>query len=132
MDSASGRIKLTDFGLAASADFTGDPNGIGKVLFDAEHITGTPSFMAPEQIRNTWRDYGPDGLVCGRRNGGGHGHRAPAVRGKMGEVFNQHLTGVLPYSIRLPMPVVFVEWIEAMMGLTLIIASVEQQMLLGR
>ena len=118
MDSASGRIKLTDFGLAASADFTGDPNGIGKVLFDAEHITGTPSFMAPEQIRNTWRDYGPwtDLYAVGAMAWAmATGH--PPYGGKMGEVFNQHLTGVLPvFDSPLPMPVVFVEWIEAMMG----------------
>ncbi len=45
-------IKLTDFGLARAAD-SFDQEG------SEETGWGTPHYMAPEQFRGTWRDYGP-------------------------------------------------------------------------
>ncbi len=44
-------VKLTDFGLAHAADHFED----GKV----ETAWGTPQYMAPEQLRGLWREYGP-------------------------------------------------------------------------
>ncbi len=43
-----GQVKLTDFGLAHALS-TDDPVSTG----------GTPTYMAPEQFTNRWRDYGP-------------------------------------------------------------------------
>ena len=118
LDSTTGRIKLTDFGLAASADFTGDPNGIGRAHFDADHITGTPSYMAPEQIRNIWRDYGPwTDLYAVGAMAWAMAAGQPPYTGKMGSVFNQHLVGDLPhFQSPNPMPPQFVDWIKAMMA----------------
>ncbi len=45
-------IKLSDFGLACPSDRALD-------IEREDHIAGTPQFMAPEQFRGEWRDYGP-------------------------------------------------------------------------
>ena len=45
-------VKLTDFGLAHAADRFQDSG-------DVEVAWGTPQYMAPEQIRGYWREYGP-------------------------------------------------------------------------
>ncbi len=42
-------IKLTDFGLAHAMDRFQERSG----------VSGTPRYMAPEQFRSEWRDYGP-------------------------------------------------------------------------
>lgn len=44
-------LKLTDFGIAQAA---GDREREGRV----ENSMGTPQYMAPEQFRGLWRDYG--------------------------------------------------------------------------
>lgn len=62
-----GRIAIADFGLAHA--LTGDDATVAH--------GGTPSYMAPEQVRGRWREFGPWtdlyalacmgwGLVCGR------------------------------------------------------------------
>jgi tetratricopeptide (TPR) repeat protein len=43
-------VKLTDFGLA----FAHEVEGRNRTI-----VTGTPAYMAPEQFRREWRDYGP-------------------------------------------------------------------------
>ena len=49
-DILSARIVLTDFGMGASPDTPEQEDGIAS---------GTPSYMAPEQIHGAWRDQGP-------------------------------------------------------------------------
>ena len=46
------RLKLADFGLAQAFELPSRPDS-------TEFVAGTPSYMAPEQIRGEWRDYGP-------------------------------------------------------------------------
>jgi eukaryotic-like serine/threonine-protein kinase len=45
-------LKLSDFGLAHSADAGGSMDAAGSTA-------GTPEYMAPEQLMGHWRDYGP-------------------------------------------------------------------------
>ncbi len=51
-DGRTGAVRLADFGLAEALDRRGE----GSV--DAQ-ISGTPNYMAPEQIEGRWRDVGP-------------------------------------------------------------------------
>jgi tetratricopeptide (TPR) repeat protein len=47
------RLKLADFGLAQAVEILeAHPDS-------TEFVCGTPSYMAPEQLRGEWRDYGP-------------------------------------------------------------------------
>ncbi|MFN7145863.1 MAG: serine/threonine-protein kinase, partial [Myxococcota bacterium] len=48
-DDARPGVKLTDFGLAFAMEVEGRH----------DVVTGTPAYMAPEQFRREWRDYGP-------------------------------------------------------------------------
>ncbi len=45
-------LKLTDFGIAQAVDNRTESGS-------TESTTGTPQYMAPEQLRGQWRDYGP-------------------------------------------------------------------------
>lgn len=48
-------LKLTDFGLAFAHEADARATGAGSRTV----VTGTPAYMAPEQFRRQWRDYGP-------------------------------------------------------------------------
>ena len=48
--------KLVDFGIAKALD---DPEQKEGAETDARRVTGTPKYMAPEQILGRWRDQGP-------------------------------------------------------------------------
>ncbi|HYN22990.1 MAG TPA: serine/threonine-protein kinase, partial [Thermoanaerobaculia bacterium] len=46
------RLKLADFGLAQAFELQVGPDS-------TDFVCGTPTYMAPEQLRGEWRDYGP-------------------------------------------------------------------------
>ncbi|HWM91894.1 MAG TPA: tetratricopeptide repeat protein [Thermoanaerobaculia bacterium] len=46
------RLKLADFGLAQAFELQAGPES-------TDFVCGTPAYMAPEQLRGEWRDYGP-------------------------------------------------------------------------
>ena len=46
------RLKLADFGLAQAFELQAGPDSV-------DFVCGTPAYMAPEQLRSEWRDYGP-------------------------------------------------------------------------
>jgi tetratricopeptide (TPR) repeat protein len=51
-DTAAPRLKLADFGLAQAFEGQVGPES-------TDFVCGTPTYMAPEQLRGEWRDYGP-------------------------------------------------------------------------
>ena len=52
-----GRHKLTDFGVAHAVPR--DLAEIGETANEMNTTVGTPAYMAPEQIKGLWRDFGP-------------------------------------------------------------------------
>jgi len=120
LDLETGHVKLTDFGLVHSADFgvdrANDPSlplrGINENL-----VSGTPSYISPEQIRCHWRKYGPwtDLYSVGAMAWKIATGSAP-YQGEISAVFQQHLRGNLPvFNPIFPMPSGFLEWIDVMM-----------------
>jgi eukaryotic-like serine/threonine-protein kinase len=104
-------IKLTDFGLAHAADrFLNS----GKV----EPVWGTPQYMAPEQLRGLWRDYGPwtdlyslgcmtYQLVCGK---------FPYTGSSVWDIGKAHLISPIPQlEPKMAVPPGLDEWIVRLM-----------------
>ncbi|MGB0640950.1 MAG: protein kinase domain-containing protein, partial [Myxococcota bacterium] len=112
-DGENKRIKLTDFGLVHSLDAeAGNPDGLG------DFVSGTPSYMAPEQIQGDWRNYGPwtdlyaVGAMIWSLSAG-----KPPYRGNMRDILGMHLRGVLPeFDPMSPMPLALLDWLEVMMN----------------
>ncbi|RDV39521.1 hypothetical protein DV096_02810 [Bradymonadaceae bacterium TMQ3] len=105
-------MKLTDFGLV-HVDSTFDDEGkVGKVW-------GTPQYMAPEQLRGYWRDYGPwtdlyglgcmaYELVCGGW---------PFVANAPWQIAAKHLREPVPeLKPRFEVPRGLQAWVEKMMA----------------
>ncbi len=112
IDARTGRVKLTDFGLVHSVDTDeGLDAGLGEM------ISGTPAYMAPEQIRCAWRDYGPstDLYAVGAMVwtlATGH----PPHLGSVHDILDQHLAGELPeFDPVFATPLALLDWIEVMM-----------------
>ena len=113
LDKQTRRVKLTDFGLVLSSHDMETASGRGTA------VIGTPTYMAPEQIRGEPRSYGPWtdlyavgimtwGLACGT---------VPFV-GELLDLFQQHLGGELPaFRPRRTMPAALVDWIETMVAI---------------
>lgn len=59
VDDVRPTIKLTDFGLAHPYDRQAPTRPDVPLDSLRENISGTPHYMAPEQIEGRWRDYGP-------------------------------------------------------------------------
>ncbi len=102
-------VKLTDFGLARLRDDEGDD----------ERLTGTPAFMAPEQVQGRGRSMGPwtDLYAVGclahcLANG-----KSPFARRSVHETLLAQLGDDPPPLVsRHPMPDGFAEWIDRLLG----------------
>jgi tetratricopeptide (TPR) repeat protein len=104
-------LKVADFGLAHPLDLTGRTEKYEKGW-------GTPSYMAPEQLRGQFRDYGPATdlyalgivawqLTCGTR---------PFDGANIVEISAKHLHGDLPsYQPRFEVPDGFERWIRRLL-----------------
>jgi serine/threonine protein kinase/tetratricopeptide (TPR) repeat protein len=102
-------IKLSDFGIA----FAGSPAGATGDL-----VMGTPSYMAPEQIRGDWRDYGPwtDLYALGCLTWWLCTGHAPFTGHKAQGVMIAHLSADLPaFQARLPVPPGFEQWLSRLL-----------------
>jgi serine/threonine-protein kinase len=78
----SGMLKIVDFGLAAASS-----NGNSRVT-KTGHLVGTPSYMAPEQVRGLAIDQRTDLYA-------------------LGVIMYEMFTGVVPYSADNPMAVLY-------------------------
>ncbi|MCB9674905.1 MAG: protein kinase [Alphaproteobacteria bacterium] len=101
-------LKLADFGLARALDRTDE----------LESVTGTPLYMAPEQITRRWRDFGPWtdlyalGIVAWELAAG----QAPFQGQSLPNIVNGHLTGQLPpFRPRVAVPRRFHAWLLRML-----------------
>ncbi|MCB9554065.1 MAG: protein kinase [bacterium] len=106
------RLMLTDFGIA---------HVVADALTASERAgdsVGTPQYMAPEQIRGQWRDYGPWtdlyalGCVAFELATG----RPPYTGRTPLAIAQAHLTGELPaLDAHLDLPPGFAEWVARLM-----------------
>jgi serine/threonine protein kinase/tetratricopeptide (TPR) repeat protein len=104
-------LKLADFGLAHPLDLAGRTG-----RFEAGW--GTPSYMAPEQFRGKFRDYGPPtdlyalGIVVWQLTTGG----LPFEGANVMEVSGKHLHGTLPaYEPRFEVPDGLKGWMKRLL-----------------
>ncbi len=109
-DSDRPGLRLTDFGIAHAlgGDDPDDPDG----------TTGTPWYMAPEQLHDRWRDYGPWTdlyalgciaweLVTGAR---------PFEGGSLFAIIWSHLNTEPPaFAPRFPVPAGFEAWVRQLL-----------------
>lgn len=107
-DGAS-RLRLTDFGLAHPTDRM-DPLARGTA--------GTPTYMAPEQFRGRWRDFGPPtdlyalGCLAWTLASG----RPPFAARDVSALMHAHLTEpVAPIVARFPVPAGFDGWLQGLL-----------------
>ncbi len=54
-DEGERRAQIADFGISVIFDRAPDD----KTAAELKQVTGTPAYMAPEQIHGAWHDYGP-------------------------------------------------------------------------
>ena len=115
VDLRSGETEVTivDFGIARLFDAETE-----NLETDSETVTGTPKYMAPEQIRGAWRDQGPWTdlyalgcmtwrLVCGD---------APFSNGTNTDILRRHLrTPLPPFSPTLAVPPGLEGWLRGLL-----------------
>ena len=107
------RIKVADFGLAHALD---DDRCRDR---NDDVVSGTPRFVAPEQILGAWRDQGPWtdlyalGCVAYWLAGGAPPHDGADTT----EILHRHLREPLPpLSPELEVPPEFRQWVEQMLA----------------
>ncbi|MCB9668553.1 MAG: protein kinase [Alphaproteobacteria bacterium] len=102
-------LRLTDFGLAHPMD-RADPSGRGTA--------GTPAYMAPEQFRGRWRDFGPPtdlyalGCLAWTLASG----RPPFAAREVSALMHAHLTEpIAPIAPIFPVPEGFDGWLRGLL-----------------
>jgi CheY-like chemotaxis protein len=103
--------KLTDFGIAATMEET-----VERSI--ARGLVGTLAYMAPEQIRGDWRDYGPwtDLYALGCIVYRILGNQRPFRETRGPALITAHLTQK-PQELapRVPVPALFAQWVDILM-----------------
>jgi tetratricopeptide (TPR) repeat protein len=104
------RLRITDFGLAHLQDRGERPS---------RGTSGTPVFMAPEQFRGVWRDFGPwtdlyalGGVAWSLATG------APPFQARgVAALMHAHLDEPLPTLVpRIPVPEGFEHWVRRLLA----------------
>ncbi len=110
-DGAPNDVRLTDFGIAHARDSRDTTSGM------TEDSSGTPQYMAPEQLRGLWRDYGPWTdlysvgcltwyLVCG----------APPWRGDIFSLITAHISATPPaFTPEIMVPEALEAWVRVLL-----------------
>lgn len=106
------RPKISDFGLAFLQQESVDEER------ERDKACGTPYYMAPEQLKTRWRDYGPRtdlyalGCLAWELTTG----RPPYRGDSFIEVAEKHLTSSLPaYRPATPVPPAFERWLRRLL-----------------
>jgi eukaryotic-like serine/threonine-protein kinase len=104
------RLKLADFGLAHAFELPARPES-------TQVVAGTPSYMAPEQLRGEWRDLGPwtdlYGLGCLTWS---LATSKPPFEGILLELVRRQLMEPPPALVPLhPMPAGFEGWLRRLL-----------------
>jgi eukaryotic-like serine/threonine-protein kinase len=103
-------IKLSDFGIAFA--------GRGLPLDQGDTVVGTPSYMAPEQIRGDWRDFGPwtDLYALGCLSWWLCTGSPPFAAARPQTTMMAHLSNPLPpFEPRMPVPEGFEAWLRQLL-----------------
>lgn len=102
-------LRLTDFGLAHPMD---------RAESAARGTAGTPAYMAPEQFRGRWRDFGPStdlyalGCLAWTLSSG----RPPFAAREVAALMHAHLTEpIAPIAPRFPVPEGFDGWLRGLL-----------------
>lgn len=104
------RLKIADFGLAHAFELPSRPES-------TQVVAGTPSYMAPEQLRGEWRDLGPwtdlYGLGCLAWS---LATSRPPFEGLLLELVRRQLEEPPPELVpRYPMPAGFEAWLRRLL-----------------
>ncbi len=104
--------KISDFGLAFILEQALSETG------SQSHTGGTPQYMAPEQFRGNWRDYGPwtDLYAFGCMTWEIVGGHPPFDDGSIPDIRESHLHATLPhFSPRTSVPPNFDRWLARLL-----------------
>ncbi|MEQ1569493.1 MAG: protein kinase, partial [Myxococcota bacterium] len=102
-------LKLSDFGIAFAS---------GGVADEGEVVVGTPSYMAPEQVRGDWRDLGPwtDLYAFGCLTWWLCTGAPPFSGQRPQQTMLAHLSSELPpFTPRMPVPDGFGSWLHKLL-----------------
>lgn len=104
-------VKLTDFGLS---HLHHDTSREGRF----ETVWGTPAYMAPEQIRGSWRDYGPwtDLYALGCMAYELVTGQPPFLADEPADIWYAHMQEPLPrWKPRFPIPAQLERWVATLL-----------------
>lgn len=106
-----GMVKLTDFGLA-------HPQFDDSLEGQFDEVWGTPSYMAPEQIRGSWREYGPwtDLYALGCMTYKMISGRLPFEADDAASLWRSHLFAPMPrWRPRIDVPAALEQWVARLL-----------------